>query len=225
MSDAPIYHLRLNEQGKKVLLSQPSVESNLALIRDAGTTVTFVPGSVLEHSLNGVDLASWGPADLDTIWTELASPAVVEPPYVLPTGMQPAAGAVVVETDGRVWLVSPSNGYGGYRVTFPKGRLEDGLSLQATAIKEAWEEAGLRIELTNYLGDFTRTQTFTRFYIARRVGGHPADMGWESQAVHLVPMSQAYGLLHRSTDRDVLNALITHMRAASPPVLEDHPAR
>ena len=59
-----------------------------------------------------------------------------------------------------------------------------------------------------WLGDFARTQTFTRFYIARRIGGHPAHMGWESQAVHLVTPAQARVLLNRDTDRAVLDALL-----------------
>jgi hypothetical protein len=33
-------------------------------------------------------------------------------------------------------------------------------------------------------------------------------MGWESQAVHLVTPDQARGLLHRETDRAVLEALL-----------------
>jgi 8-oxo-dGTP pyrophosphatase MutT (NUDIX family) len=130
--------------------------------------------------------------------------------------MRAAAGAVVVEPDGRIWLVAPSNGFGGYQVTFPKGRVDKGASMRATAIKEVWEESGLLVKLTGYLGDFVRTQTYTRFYIAHRVGGSPCDMGWESQAVHLVPISKAYGLLNRRTDRDVLKALEAFIAKATP---------
>lgn len=39
-----------------------------------------------------------------------------------------------LEPDGGVWLVAPSDGFGGYRTTFPKGRVEPGAALQATAI-------------------------------------------------------------------------------------------
>lgn len=42
----------------------------------------------------------------------------------------------------------PSNAFGGYRATFPKGKREPGLSLEQTAIKETFEEAGLVIALT-----------------------------------------------------------------------------
>jgi 8-oxo-dGTP pyrophosphatase MutT (NUDIX family) len=133
---------------------------------------------------------------------------LAEPPFVIPAGKRAAAGAVVVEPDGRIWLVAPSNAFGGYQATFPKGRVEPGASLQATAIKEVWEESGLRVVLTAYLGDFSRTQTFTRFYLATRVSGHPGEMGWESQAVHLATVSRAYELLNRKTDHEVLDAVV-----------------
>ena len=208
MNQTPVYHPRLDEQGRKVFLAKPSEESNLAQLADAAASATFVPTSSWQQALHGVDLASWGLSDTTaSVWEELAEPAVDEPAYMLPAGMRAAAGAVVVEPDGRVWLVAPSNGFAGYQVTFPKGRVDKGATLQATAIKEVWEESGLLVKLTGYLGDFVRTETYTRFFIARRVGGTPCDMGWESQAVHLAPVSKAYGLLNRSTDRDVLKAL------------------
>ena len=36
----------------------------------------------------------------------------------------PTSGAVLVETDGGGWMVSPSNRFGGYANTFPKGKHE-----------------------------------------------------------------------------------------------------
>ena len=167
--------------------------------------MTFVPGSACAGMLAGVPLVPCTRAMVDA--ASVGGATLVEPPFLLPPGKQAAAGAVVREADGRIWLVAPSNGFGGYAVTFPKGRVEPGLPLQATAIREVWEESGLLVEPVAWLGDFPRTQTFTRFYIARRIGGHPAHMGWESQAVHLVTPAQARGLLHRDTDRAVLDAL------------------
>lgn len=220
MNQTPVFHPRLDEHGRKVFLAKPSEAANLAQLADAGVSATFVPTSSWEQALHGVALVSWLPSDTAaTAWEELVAPAVDEPDCVLPVGMRAAAGAVVVEPDGRIWLVAPSNGYGGYQVTFPKGRVDKGASMQATAIKEVWEESGLLVQLTGYLGDFERTQTCTRFYISRRVGGTPCDMGWESQAVHLVPIAKAYRLLNRSTDRDVLKALETHIDKVS---LEAH---
>ena len=49
---------------------------------------------------------------------------------------------VILEDDGRVWVVHPSNGFGGYPATFPKGTLDPGMLLRAAAIREAYEESG-----------------------------------------------------------------------------------
>src|SRR3546814_18781734 len=54
--------------------------------------------------------------------------------------------------------------------------------------------------ITGFVGDFTRTTSVARLYRAVRVGGTPASMGWESQAVHLVPKDQLYRFLNRETD-------------------------
>jgi ADP-ribose pyrophosphatase YjhB (NUDIX family) len=217
MSDKPVYHPHLDERGRKVHLGRPSRASNLAQLAQPHTTVTFTPGPVQEQDLHGMPLASWEPVDIRAaLWEEMATPMVPEPAYVLPAGMRAAAGAVVVEPDGRIWLVAPSNGFGGYQVTFPKGRVDQGTSLQATAIKEVWEESGLRVRLAAYLGDFARTQTYARFYVACRTGGHPGDMGWESQAVHLATVAEAYRLLNRSTDREVLDTFVASARTLPP---------
>jgi ADP-ribose pyrophosphatase YjhB (NUDIX family) len=204
-----IYHPRLDEHGCKLALAQPSCEENLALLADPQASVTFIPGSTCSDFLNGVVFACCPVPEIEhAVWRASAEPVLTEPPFVIPAGKRAAAGAVVVEPDGRIWLVAPSNAFGGYQATFPKGRVEPGASLQATAIKEVWEESGLRVVLTAYLGDFSRTQTFTRFYLATRVSGHPAEMGWESQAVHLATVSRAYELLNRKTDHEVLDAVV-----------------
>jgi 8-oxo-dGTP pyrophosphatase MutT (NUDIX family) len=211
MSETWTWHPQPDEHGRKVRLHAPSCAANLDGLADPRAAVTFVPGSVCAGVLDGVALVPCARDMVDTACLGAgagAATALAEPPFILPPGRQAAAGAVVREADGRLWLVAPSNGFGGYAVTFPKGRVEPGLSLQATAIREVWEESGLLVEPVAWLGDFPRTQTFTRFYIARRIGGHPAHMGWESQAVHLVTPAQARGLLHRDTDRAVLEALL-----------------
>lgn len=208
MEEAWTYHPQLDEHGRRHRLHAPSCEANLESLAHAQANLTFIPGSTCAGMLNGVVLSPCTQSDIDQALEQAsARPAIAEPPYLPATGMRAAAGAVVMEPDGRIWLVAPSNGFGGYQATFPKGRVEPGASLQATAIKEVWEESGLLVALTAYLGDFSRTQTYTRFYLARRVGGHPAAMGWESQAVHLVTPAHACRLLHRETDHAVLNAV------------------
>jgi 8-oxo-dGTP pyrophosphatase MutT (NUDIX family) len=222
MNDTWIYHPHADEHGRKLRLHLPSCEANLDRLADPQAGLTFVPGSVCAGVLNGVPLARCTAEEIERAFAHAsAAPLVAEPAFVLPPGKRAAAGAVVQEPDGRLWLVAPSNAFGGYQATFPKGRVEAGLPLQATAIREVWEESGLHVALTAWIGDFARTQTFTRFYLARRIGGHPADMGWESQAVHLVTPAHARQLLNRPTDHAVLDAISAH---CAPPQSAPAPA-
>ena len=92
------------------------------------------------------------------------------------SGYKKAAGAVIREPDGRLWIVAPSNQFACYQATFPKGTMS-GLSAQATALVKAWEESGLQVRLIKHLVDANRTQCYTRYYLAERVSGSPADMG------------------------------------------------
>ena len=51
------------------------------------------------------------------------------------------------------------------------------------------------------------TETFTRYYLAERIGGSPADMGWESQCVVLVPEGDLRSLDLAPADKQVVRAL------------------
>lgn len=159
--------------------------------------------------LNGVPFAPWCdvPNTIDA-WNAVAGQADVnEPAFQCPKDKAEAAGVVICESDGRVWLVSPSNEYGGYRNTFPKGRIEKGSTHQAAAIREAYEESGLQVHITGFLADSLRTLTWTRYYLARRVGGTPAAMGWETQAVRLVPLAMLSEFLHHKNDQSLRLAI------------------
>ena len=86
------------------------------------------------------------------------------------------------------------------------------LTLAANAVKEGWEESGLDARPLEWLCDIERTKTITRYYLAFRAAGTPADMGWESQAVSLVPADQLAAFLNRPNDRKVLPALQTALK-------------
>jgi ADP-ribose pyrophosphatase YjhB (NUDIX family) len=111
-------------------------------------------------------------------------------------------------------MVKPSNGFAGYSTTFPKGHADDGINLQATAIKEAFEESGLQVEITGFIGDVERGQTMTRYYSAKRVGGSPTDCGWETQAVILVPPGDVHAAANRQYDRTL--ATMAGMKPSGP---------
>jgi 8-oxo-dGTP pyrophosphatase MutT (NUDIX family) len=197
---AETYHPHADEHGKRVIIRQPSLPTPLATWADPARIGTVIPGGAMPATLNGIELAA------HPLTLPAQAAAIAEPPFLLPPGMRAAAGAVVVEDDGRVWLVSPSNGFGGYSATFPKGRLDAGGTLQHTAVREVFEESGLVVRLDAFLLDVRRTQTYTRYYLARRVGGDPAQMGWESQAVHLVPVARLHEIAVHPNDVSVIEA-------------------
>lgn len=204
-----ILHPRRDHHGRLVEIRQPSEPSPLAAWLDPQAVATVVPDGPMPEALNGIALRSWTDHPQTAVaWDFVAgiNTQLDEPPFHA-SGKSPAAGAVIIERDGRVWLVHPSNQFGGYAVTFPKGRQDPGLSLQATAIREAWEETGLHVRITGYLGDFARSQSMTRLYVAERVGGSPADMTWETQAVSLAPTSALETLLKHPNDQQVLVVL------------------
>lgn len=210
---SPHPHPRRDHLGRTVLIGQPSIGSPLEQWLDPAAIAVVVPDGAMVAALHGVPFLRWtGPA----VWDGSALGDGVlgdfeEPPFAPPPSLAPAAGVVTLEPDGRVWLVAPTNGHGGYRLTFPKGRLEIGHgradACRISACREAWEESGLRVALTGFLADVPRSTTWTRYYLARRIGGTPADMGWESQAVWLVPRPRLSGVASHANDRPLLAAL------------------
>ena len=201
-----IHHPCRNDDGELVVIHRPSAPTASERWGQPGALATAVPVCGMPASLNGIALT---PA----LSVPDASEAVDEPPFLLPPGLKAAAGAVVVEDDGRVWLVSPTNGFGGYSATFPKGRVDAGGTLQHTAIREVYEESGLLVRLEAHLIDVRRTQTYTRYYIARRIGGCPSSMGWETQAVHLVPADRLEEVAVHPNDAPIISALRDWMQA------------
>ena len=165
------FHPRINDYGQPVEIRHPSVASPLANWSTPTATATVVPDGPMPAELNGIALAPWQPPVSDQGWAAVEGQAELDEPPMPKSSLPPASGVVTVEPDGRIWMVSPTNKFGGYETTFPKGKRDDkNLGLQANAIKEGFEESGLKVRITGYLGDFNRTTSITRLYLedARR---------------------------------------------------------
>ena len=199
------YHPQRDEYGNEVVIRRPSKPTNPCDAHDPEKIASFLPAGPAPASLNGVAFQSWSDAPLTLAQWKVVSGQVPldEPTIFLKAGKKAAAGVVIEEPDGRVWVVSPTNGFGGYLHTFPKGKADPGLPLQAVAIKECFEESGLQVQIVGVICDFERSTSIARYYRARRLGGTPADVGWESQAVHLVPRSQLIQYLNTVDDRKI----------------------
>lgn len=205
----PVFHPKMGDEGELVAIKRPSKATPLEAFQDPQAVATVLPGGKLPAELNGVPFAPW--ADAPTTlhgWAEVEGQIDLDEPEIHPgKGMRLGAGVIVQEPDGRVWVVHPTNAFGGYKASFPKGTVEDGLGLQASAIKEAYEESGLKVEIVGHFMDVARTTSVARYYLARRVGGTPADVGWESQAASLVPVGKLYEELNMATDHGLAEKL------------------
>jgi ADP-ribose pyrophosphatase YjhB (NUDIX family) len=206
------YHPRPDDHGRPVVVVVPSRSTDTKSWADPEQIATTTPGAPVSEALNGIVFTEWinapttaaGWEDHVTISTRPFS----EPPIVSAPDKSAASGVVVVEADSRVWVASPTNAFGGYVNTFPKGKLEQGLSMRGNALKEGFEESGLQVLLTAFLCDSHRSTSVTRYYLARRVGGHPASMGWETQAVSLVPRARLAEFVTHANDQVILQALL-----------------
>lgn len=160
-------------------------------------------------------VATWTPKSHDPYLNDSNNPEKSEPikesPYKEHPYLRKASGVIMVEPDKRVWVCSPTNQFGGYKCTFPKGTVDAGGNLQDTATREGFEETGLHSKLTHHLGDYDRSTSKTRFYVGQRTGGAPSKMGWESQAVHLIPLDKLHEHLHDPVDLKVLEDLKAHL--------------
>jgi 8-oxo-dGTP pyrophosphatase MutT (NUDIX family) len=202
-------HPRPNNHGQPVAIHSPSQATPLPTWQDPDAMACVVPDGPMPDELQGVPVERWHAASATTQeWEDLAKLHWIdEPAFVVPAGLdRTAAGAVVREPDGRIWLVAPTNQFGGYQATFPKGTL-DGKSMQATALVEVFEETGLQIRLKRHLVDVPRTASYTRYYLAERLGGYPGDMCWEKQAVMLVPVNQLMNHLNSHHDWAIVDAI------------------
>jgi ADP-ribose pyrophosphatase YjhB (NUDIX family) len=200
-------HPQDDDKGNPVFVHKPTTPIDHARFKDKNAIATVVPGDAkAPPTIGGIPFTSWKGVD---DWTKVpgTNEALENGLPDLDAGhLRPAAGVIIQEKDGRVWLTRPTNSFGGYEHTFPKGGQEKGLTLQQTAVKEAWEETGLQVKITGVFGDFKRTTSVGRYYLAERVGGDPRDMGWESQALRLSPEKDLKNLLNTKADHDIVDA-------------------
>jgi 8-oxo-dGTP pyrophosphatase MutT (NUDIX family) len=204
------FHPQFDDKGAPVKLHAPSNASAASTWHNPQAVATFVPDGDVPLGLNGIPFREWKdhPVTADGWdYVDGVDDDLDEPPFVQGSKKYAASGVVIEEPDGRVWLIAPSNQFGGYEASFPKGTAEEGLSLQANAVKEAFEESGLKVRITGFLGDFERTMSKARIYRAQRIGGTPTAMGWESQAVHLVPKDKLYDHLNMWSDHGIAEVI------------------
>ena len=142
------------------------------------------------------------PSALDDGWTDpnpVKQPAMAVLPSsgkhvsagivaVLPPGTQLTADGVNVMPHTYLLMTHPTNDYGGYSITFPKGTVEPGESIEHAAVREVYEETGLAVVPVAFLGDFMGNQSVTRFFIGYITSGDPKKAGSETDAITFKPV-------------------------------------
>lgn len=90
----------------------------------------------------------------------------------------------------RVYVIKPSNDYGPW--CFPKGRREEGESLEDAALREVKEESGVTATIVpgGYLGTGVGTHSITHYYVMMQSGGIGAH-DFETEAVELLTFEAA----------------------------------
>ena len=202
-------HPEKGEHEDTVFIKNPSEHSPIDTFFDKNKIACVVPGnkSNVPESLNGIDFKEYTPPsdwnNDEGINHSLEEPAI--PRHT--TGKRIAVGIIMKEPDGRIWIHEPTNHFAETEHSFPKGKAEHGLSLQANAIKEVYEETGLHARVLKHLMDIERSTSIARYYLGERIGGHPSKMGWESQSVKLVPQNRLQELLNVSYDHSIVDKL------------------
>lgn len=135
-----------------------------------------------------------------------------------PSGKELACGGVVFNDEGQVLLRRTRGDYGGVRWTFPKGRVDDGESFEAAALREVKEETAHKARILTVIpkwfeGDVTYTLYFVMAPVRRVVRGphfwfETAEIRWYTPAEAAEAISQSPNPMPRKRDRDVLGAAV-----------------
>jgi len=152
----------------------------------------------------------WGPSGDDTVervpgnYRQLMQGAFVNRVLDKDT-TRVCGGGIVMNSDGKVLLIKPTNGFGGYDWTFPKGYPNQYENNVETALREVKEETGLPCEIDRKLGRFTHNDGGTCDYyvmtprsVVTRVDGE------EVEAAKWVTLVEALELLNDDVDVKIL---------------------
>jgi 8-oxo-dGTP pyrophosphatase MutT (NUDIX family) len=122
-------------------------------------------------------------------------------------GKWTSAGGVVIDRRGRIAVVRQRDRRGRWRWTLPKGRIDRGETAEATAVREVYEESGLRARIVRPIVMHEGRLHFTYFFemtLERDDGVHDR----ETKEVRLVSLGKAAKMLRSRRDLRVLRRLV-----------------
>jgi len=114
--------------------------------------------------------------------------------------LEPAYGGVVINRHGQVLLMEPKDHFDGYAWTFPKGRPRTGETPEATAIREVYEETGVRARIERPMPEtFEGGTTLTTYFLMSMVRD-TKQFGNETQSVKWATEDEAEQMLGQTTN-------------------------
>jgi len=131
-----------------------------------------------------------------------------QPPTSGATGWT-SSGGVVFNRRGEVALVRQYGRRAGLRWTFPKGKVDDGESVQEAALREVHEESGLRARIIAYLGAYEGERA-TVHYFAMELVKDDGEHDGETEEVRFASPARARKLLRSRRDRSVLKRALDY---------------
>jgi ADP-ribose pyrophosphatase YjhB (NUDIX family) len=101
-----------------------------------------------------------------------------------------------------VWVIKPSGSYGS-SWSLPKGRKDEGSTLEETATREVLEESGLMAKFipNGYLGSHEGSSSTTHYYLMVQTTGNPLDHDFETEKVLLLKIDDAIALMEKDYNR------------------------
>lgn len=118
-----------------------------------------------------------------------------------------SAGGLVIDARERIALVRQRNRRGRWHWTLPKGRIDRGETVETAALREVYEESGLRARIVRPIVLHEGRFHFTQFFemtLERDDGQHDR----ETKEVRLVTFTEAAGMLRGRRDLRVLRRLV-----------------
>jgi len=118
-------------------------------------------------------------------------------------GKWASAGGVVIDADGCVALIRERDRRGRRRWTLPKGRVDPGETPESAALREVYEESGLRASIVRPIVVHEGRWHFTHYFEMKLEGDDGRPEGGRA-AVRRVPVAKATDLLSSRRDLRVL---------------------
>lgn len=133
-----------------------------------------------------------------------------------------SAGGVVLIPIGRQTFVGLIEVNGGTVLALPKGHIEEGEQSAQTAVREVWEETGLRTAVRADLGSIqywfysrrqhARISKRVDFFLLEYRAGSPRHFNDEVDGVRYVPLRSARRELSYDGEREVLARAEAYLR-------------